>query len=183
MSLRENDMDSKPTAESIRKEIEKLGGLTVGELKIKYREVFGEETRSTHKQFLFRRIACRIQANAWGGLSERARQRALEIANDSDLRIRAPKKFLKGIDDARSMELRVPKSCLDPRLPKPGTDLIRRYRGNDVIVRVRDDGAFECSGRIHKSLSKAVTEATGTRWNGFVFFGLGTKPEVAHGAR
>ena len=44
----------------------------------KYREVFGEETRSNHKQFLFRRIAWRIQANAWGGLSERARRRALE---------------------------------------------------------------------------------------------------------
>ena len=48
---------------------------------------------------------------------------------------------------------------------------------------MRDDGAFECGGRIHTSLSKAVTEATGTRWNGFVFFGLGTKPGVAHGAR
>jgi hypothetical protein len=40
---------------------------------------------------LFRRIARRIQALAEGGLSERARRRALEIANDADLRIRAPK--------------------------------------------------------------------------------------------
>jgi hypothetical protein len=37
----------------------------------------------------------RLQANAMGGLSERARQRALDIANDADLRIRAPKNFLK----------------------------------------------------------------------------------------
>ena len=176
-------MDSKPSAESIRKEIEKLRSLTAAQLKIKYREVFGEDTRSNHRQFLFRRIAWRIQANAWGGLSERARQRALEIANDSDLRIRAPKNFLKGIDDGKSIELRVPKTGIDPRLPLPGTDLIRRYREKDVIVRVRGDGAFECGGRIYTSLSNAVTEATGTRWNGFVFFGLGTKPGVAHGAR
>ena len=41
------------------------------------------------------RIPWRIQANAWGGLSERARGRALEIADDADLRIPAPKNFLK----------------------------------------------------------------------------------------
>ena len=57
--------------------------MTVGQLKDKYREVFGEDTRSNHKQFLFRHIAWRTQANAEGGLSERARRRALEIANDA----------------------------------------------------------------------------------------------------
>lgn|GEM_PF-6251861 len=67
-----------------------MGRMTVGELRAKYREVFGEESRSNHKQFLFRRIAWRVQALAEGGLSERARRRALEIASDADLRIRAP---------------------------------------------------------------------------------------------
>ncbi len=77
----------------LREEIDALGRMTVGELRAKYHEVFGEESRSNHKQFLFRRIAWRIQALAQGGLSERARRRALEIANDADLRIRAPKGF------------------------------------------------------------------------------------------
>jgi hypothetical protein len=87
----------------VRAEIEALRHMTVGQLKVKYREAFGEDSRSNHKQFLFRRIAWRIQANAEGGLSERARRRALEIANDSDLRIRAPKNFLKHeIKDATS---------------------------------------------------------------------------------
>ncbi|HRU95222.1 MAG TPA: DUF2924 domain-containing protein, partial [Anaerolineae bacterium] len=79
------------TETEVRQEIEALCNLTTAQLKQKYREVFGEESRSNHKQFLFRRIAWRIQANAWGGLSERARQRALEIADDADLRIRAPR--------------------------------------------------------------------------------------------
>ena len=79
----------------LREEIEALRHMTVGQLKDKYRDVFGESSRSNHKQFLFRRIAWRMQANAYGGLSERARRRALEIANDADLRIRAPKNFLK----------------------------------------------------------------------------------------
>ena len=71
-------------------EIEKLRQMKVGALRAKYREVFGEESRSSNKQFLFRRIAWRLQARVEGDLSERARQRALEIADDADLRIRAP---------------------------------------------------------------------------------------------
>jgi hypothetical protein len=86
---------------ALRTEIESLRHMTVGQLKGRYRDVFGEASRSNHKQFLFRRIAWRIQANALGGLSERARRRALEIADDADLRIRAPKNFLKGGLDAR----------------------------------------------------------------------------------
>jgi hypothetical protein len=121
----------------IREEIEALRSLTTLQLKEKYREVFGEESRSNHKQFLFRRIAWRIQANAWGGLSERARKRALEIADDADLRIRAPKNFLRQPpDDGRTVEARL-RPSLDPRLPLPGTPLIRRYQGKDIIVHVR----------------------------------------------
>ena len=165
----------------IREQIEALRSMTTAQLKGRYQEVFREVSRSNHKQFLFRRIAWRIQANAWGGLSERAKQRALEIADDADLRIRAPKNFLKdGIDVTRALEARVQPS-LDPRLPLPGTPLIRRYQDKDVVVHVRADGGFEWNGRIYKSLSKAVTEATGTRWNGFAFYNLGQRPGGKHG--
>src|SRR5207253_5167433 len=110
---------------ALRAEIESLRHMTVGQLKVKYRAVFGEDSRSNHKQFLFRRIAWRIQANAEGGLSERARRRALEIANDSDLRIRSPKNFLKeAVDKNRVSESRVSPTA-DPRLPMPGTLLVR----------------------------------------------------------
>jgi hypothetical protein len=158
-----------------REQIEGLRHMTVGQLKEKYHEVFGEDSRSNHKQFLFRRVAWRIQANAEGGLSERARSRALEIANDADLRIRAPKNFLKQeVDDSRTVEVRISPTA-DPRLPITGTLLVRRFQGKDVVVRVRQDG-FECDGRLYPSLSATVRVATGTRWNGFAFFGLGGKP-------
>ncbi|MBS1982730.1 MAG: DUF2924 domain-containing protein [Bdellovibrionales bacterium] len=171
------------TENEIRQQIENLRLLTTAQLKERYREVFREESRSNHKQFLLRRIAWRIQANAWGGLSERARQRALEIADDADLRIRAPKNFLRQpIDDTRTIEARL-KPALDPRLPLPGTPLIRRFQGKNIVVHVRQDGGFECDGRIYQSLSKAVTEATGTRWNGFAFFNLGHRPGVKHGSQ
>ena len=156
--------------------------MTVGQLKDRYRDVFGEISRSNHKQFLFRRIAWRIQANAWGGLSERAKRRALEIANDADLRIRAPRNFLKEeLDESRTTEARVAPTE-DPRLPMPGTELVRRYRGKSIVVRVREDG-FEWDGQVHRSLSSAVRAATGTPWNGFAFFGLGGKPGRKHGNR
>jgi hypothetical protein len=48
---------------ALRTDIESLRHMTVGQLKAKYSEVFGEDSRSNHKQFLFRRIAWRIQAN------------------------------------------------------------------------------------------------------------------------
>src|ERR1035441_3820497 len=125
---------------AIHEQIEVLRYMTVGQLKEKYREAFGEVSRSNHKQFLFRRIAWRIQANAEGGLSERARRRALEIADDADLRIRAPRNFLKGaLDETRTVESRISPAS-DPRLPLPGTLLVRRFQGQDVIVRVREDG-------------------------------------------
>jgi hypothetical protein len=169
--------EKEKTADSaaIRAEIEDLRHMTVGQLRQKYIEVFGEESRSNHKQFLFRRIAWRIQSNAWGGLSERARRRALEIANDGDLRIRAPKNFLsEALDENRTVNSRV-SPTVDPRLPIPGTHLVRRFRGKNIVVHVRQYG-FECDGKVHASLSAAVRAVTGKRWNGFAFFGLGDKP-------
>jgi Protein of unknown function (DUF2924) len=57
----ENGMET-----AMRKEIDELSRMTVGQLRQKYIEAFGEESRSNHKQFLFRRIAWRIQALAEG---------------------------------------------------------------------------------------------------------------------
>src|SRR5277367_951679 len=116
---------------AILKEIEGLRRLTVGGLRQKYLEVFGEESRSNHKDFLFRRIAWRLQANAEGGLSERARRRALEIANDADLRIRAPKN-LESPDAAGRTSVSTISAVggrRDGRLPAAGTLLTRDFKG------------------------------------------------------
>lgn len=75
---------------NVGQKVSELRRMTVSELRGEYVEVFGEQTRSYHKEFLVRRIAWRVQANAEGGLPDRARQLALEIANDADLRTRAP---------------------------------------------------------------------------------------------
>jgi hypothetical protein len=147
--------------------------MTVRDLREKYLEVFGEETRSHHKEFLRRRIAWRLQALAEGDLSERARKRAKELANDADLRIRIPR------DSARSAAKAVrERSAMgglspsrDPRLPPPGSFLTRKFKGSDIVVKVLDHG-FEYDGRPFKSLSAIAQEVTGSKWNGFAFFAL-----------
>jgi len=153
--------------ESIIEEIQKLRQMTVGELRARYAEVFGEEPRSRNKDYLWKRIAYRIQERAEGGLSERARRRAAELARDEDLRVRPP----SSTDPTAWMR--------DPRVPTPGTILKRSWAGTEHVVQVLDIG-FLYEGRRFKSLSAAARAITGTRWNGFLFFGLiGRKPDGA----
>jgi hypothetical protein len=59
----------------------------------------------------------------------------------------------------------------DARLPMPGSLIVRKYKDQTLVVKVLDDG-FEYEGRRFKSLSAIAGEVTGTRWNGFAFFGL-----------
>jgi len=153
--------------EALRLEIEGLRKLKTKELKARYREVFGETSPSSNHEHLYRRVAWRLQARAEGELSERARERAAELANDADVRLRAPPQFWGKLQQARE-EAGVRR---DRRLPVAGSLLKRSYRGHAIVVKVLDEG-FEYNGRKHASLSAIASLVTGTRWNGFAFFGL-----------
>jgi hypothetical protein len=153
--------------EGLRREIEGLRKLKTKELKARYREVFGEPSPSSNHAHLFRRVAWRLQARAEGDLSARARQRAAQLADDADLRLRAPRQFWGKLQQARE-DAGVQR---DRRLPVAGSVLKRDYRGRTIEVKVLDEG-FEYNGRKHASLSAIASQVTGTRWNGFSFFGL-----------
>jgi len=157
---------------ALLREIEALDRMTVGQLREKHVDAFGEQSRSYNKDFLRKRIAWRLQALAYGGLSERARRRAEELADDADLRVRAPRSTERR-DPAleRRRERRPARPKRDPRLPLPGELLVRQFKGGTVVVRVLEDG-FEYEGRVHRSLSPIAREVTGTNWNGFEFFQL-----------
>ena len=58
---------------NMAQEIAALQRMSVAELRGRYFKTFGEKPRSGHRQWLLRRIAWRIQALAYGDLSERAR--------------------------------------------------------------------------------------------------------------
>jgi DUF2924 family protein len=152
--------------------IEELRRLSVQALKVKYREVFGVETRSSHKEYLFRRIAWQLQAQLEGGLSERSIDRALQIADDADLRSSGPKGFWSWPEQPQKIQPRPDSGThRDGRLPQPGTLLTRRHKGHEVVVKVLDVG-FEYQSEHYGSLSAIALVVTGTRWNGLLFFGL-----------
>jgi hypothetical protein len=157
--------------DAIGRQIESLRKLKIGELRTRYRDVFGEASPSFNRAHLFRRISWRLQAEAEGDLSERARRRASQLANDSDLRLRAPPSFWHEIERDGESPNR------DPRLPPTGTVVERVYQGQIIRVTVLANG-FEYHGKHYDSLSAIAYRVTGTRWNGFHFFGL--KQEWKH---
>jgi hypothetical protein len=158
--------------------VEELRGLNVADLKLRYLALFGEESKSSNKQFLFRRIAWRLQAKVEGDLTERARRRATEIASDADLRTRAPKGFLvsTSINNAPWVTDRSGPQR-DWRLPAPGSLLTRRVDDRQIVVKVLKEG-FEYESRRYRSLSAIAREVTGTRWNGLLFFGLAERQDA-----
>ncbi len=158
---------------TIEMQIEQLRTLTVARLQAKYREVFGEATNGHNKAWLVKRIAWRMQAVAEGSLTERARTRAAELANDADLRVTIPRGKLAPTTPERTKVVPV-RLDLDNRLPVPGTVLSRAYKGRTVHVRVLVDG-FEWGGEVYPSLSAVAKAITGSHVNGFHFFRLTKK--------
>src|SRR5207248_8548644 len=91
---------------------------------------------------------------------------ALDITADTDLRLCPPRKSL------RTQPVRAGATqSADPRLPAPGTQLVRRYKDETITVTVLADG-FQHGERVYKSLSAIARQVTGTQWNGYSFFQL-----------
>jgi hypothetical protein len=160
-------------ATDVGKELAALQRMSVSALRAKYAEVFGEATTTGNRTWLVRRIAWRIQADAEGDLSERAQQRAAELARDSDLRVIPPREKPAVLPLARggTRTGTLPQEKGDDRLPPPGTVLTRKYKGGTVQVKVLAQG-FEYAGAVYGSLSAVAKAVTGSHCNGFLFFGL-----------
>jgi hypothetical protein len=156
--------------------IDQLRQMTTAQLRLKYHELFGFASHSNHKVYLFRRLAWRLQNLAEGGLSERARQYAREITEDADLRLCAPKQF-GAAPPARPVANT--SRQVDPRVPAPGTQLIKRYKNETITVTVLEDG-FQHGERVYKSLSAIARQVTGTQWNGYSFFALSARKGLRH---
>ncbi len=157
---------------NIGKEVAALQRMTVRELRIRYAEVFAEETKAGNKPWLVKRIAWRLQSLEEGDLSERARQRAAELANDADVRLSPPK--AKPASPAPTARTKTAALAVkgDNRLPPPGTIITREYKGQTLQVKVLPAG-FEFEGEVYKSLSAVAKAITGQHCNGYHFFRLG----------
>lgn len=166
---------------STARQLAALDKMSVGDLAEKYREVFGEPTRTRNKEYLRKRIAWRIQELAeGGGLSTRALERIEQLAPEAPVRWRQP---VARKDGAGGKVVPITRPARDPRLPPAGTVLTRLHEGVEHKVTILD-GGFEYRGERHRSLSKVARLITGTPWNGFLFFfgrANGTRPQAAEG--
>jgi hypothetical protein len=158
---------------NVVKEVAALRRLTTKELQVRYSELFGERTLANNRSWLIKRVGWRMQAQAEGDLSERARQRAAELANESDLRLSPPKDSSVAAA-AEQTCARTLRGQTDDRLPPPGSIICREYKGEVLQIRVRADG-FEFEGQYYRSLSAVAKAITGAHCNGYLFFRLPTR--------
>ena len=123
------------------------------DLKAQWRELFETEPPTFNRRYLESRLAYRIQELAYGGLKPETVKR-LEMLGEQL--------------DGGNITLRRIRADLKPIA---GTKLIREWQGIEQTVTVLADG-YEWQGRPYRSLSAAARAITGTRWNGWIFFGL-----------
>lgn len=130
-----------------------LRRMTVSEMKAKWEAIFGTPAPNNSRAYLELRLGYRIQELTFGGPARETR-RMLELLADE-------------------VEGKIGRKAIiaDPRNPVIGTRLVREWDGVEHTVTVKKDG-FDWQGRKFKSLSAVAREITGTRWNGYRFFGL-----------
>jgi hypothetical protein len=140
------------TDPAVDAELGPLPTARIADLRKRYRELFRAEPPKAFGPDLLRRsIAHRIQEKAYGGLS-------------------GPTQKL--LDQLVKQALKRPNGRLElPRRIKPGSELVRTWKGTSYRVMVMTDG-FAYDGKAFTNLSEIASAITGTRWNGPRFFGL-----------
>lgn len=144
---------------AIEVELDRLASMPIVQLRLRYNEVLRAEPPPAFGPDLLRRsIAHRLQEKAYGGLS-----RPLERLLDQIVKVYSAQPNGK---------------LMLPRRIKPGSLLVRNWKGKSHRVAVLSDG-FLYDGVAYPSLSEIAVLITGTRWNGPKFFGLRSKaPDV-----
>lgn len=145
---------------SLIRRLAEVQAMTTGELRAEFQRLSGRPTGSWNRDWLRRKVSWLTQA--------RERQ-----ASDT---VKLPTLVAEVRDQPRSPTLDAPIQVLpspvrDPRLPKPGSVIIRDYRGLRLTVTVLDRG-FEWNRQTYASLSSLAREITGAHWNGRLFFNL-----------
>ena len=151
-------------------QIAALKRMTVAELQERWRALYGEAPRSRNRDYMWRRLAWRIQELQHGGLSARTRARIDELTPDTLTR---PTTSQRGVHAAVAAtdNKRSTRTKRDARLPTAGTVIVKQYKGRELRLLVLDEG-FELDGQAFRSLSEAARHVTGSRWNGRLFWGL-----------
>lgn len=129
-----------------------LKDLTTSELRTAWqRHTRKSPPKGISRDLLLRAVAYGIQERAYGGLSKTTIRRLKAIA--------------KSIDTSEG------KSVMSAAVLKPGTQLLREWKGRTYTVLVVEDG-FEYDGQRYTSLSTIAKVISGLHRSGPAFFGL-----------
>ncbi len=150
----------RPASEAtVLAQIAALQTMSIVDLRALWRELSGGEAPGYNRTYISNRLAYRIQELAFGGMRRDTRARLDALADEIDLE-------LKGGSPAKA------KNGARNNQPVAGTRLIREWRGVEHCVTVLADGRYEYDGQPFKSLSALAFKISGTRWNGWTFFGI-----------
>ena len=158
---------------TLRQQIDELAAMDVAALQTRHLESLGKATTCAHRQFLFRKLAWHLQTEAEGRLPESAIKLARSIARDTPLWARVltnadRRRAGMPMDNSATTTI---EQAHDARTPLPGGPIVKQCRGQTHVVTVLEKG-FEFEGCKFPSLSAVAFEITGTKWNGYLFFGL-----------
>ena len=145
-------------------EIIALKNAPAEELLKRYKELYGEDATGTHKTYLWRKIAYKLQEQEHGGLSAKAKGKLKTLIEEFDP---INNKALR--PDKPSIHQQLPTK--DKRLPIPGTVITKEYKSTNYRVKILEKG-FEYNNKIYKTLSAIAKEITRAHWNGYLFFNL-----------
>ncbi len=151
--------------EALARQLAELESASPAELRIRWERAHKHPApKWASRDLLLRALAYHIQERAEGGLSQAALKRLAHLV------------------DSKGNDGQPPRPA--PLRLRPGTRLVREWRGAVHRVTVGEDG-FDYRGARYASLSQIAREITGTRWSGPLFFGLrktGSRArEVTHG--
>lgn len=145
----QTEIGSNPVVEA---ELGRLANMPIAELRKRYQELFRAPPPMAFGPDLLRRsIAHTIQEKTYGGLPSPARRLLAQLVKSASAK---------------------PNGRLElPRRIKPGSELVRTWKGKTYRVMVLAAG-FAHAGKTYANLSEIATAITGTKWNGPRFFGL-----------
>ncbi len=143
---------------SVAEEIVALRALPISELVARYELAFGKAPRVRQPEFLWKRIAWKIQEQRFGGLSTVAKDRLEALIAEIDIPIAERTRDVTGRLQSRPTTTTV-------------ATLVKNWRGTEYRA-TPVQGGYEVNGVLHRSLSAAAQAITGTKWNGRLFFGL-----------
>ena len=166
-------------------EIAQLQKADLPELRTEYQKLFGKTSKSRNRKQLFEQIAQRLQETGKAEVKGTARKPAkdsqvseetqhgkstLTAKFEPKRKRMEPRRPVSKVKTPRKLEAR-PAGATDPRLPKAGTTITKKYKGKAINVRVLEKG-FAHDGKQYRSLSAVAKQVTGSIWNGYLFFGL-----------